>query len=146
MIISHSSHFIFIKTRKTAGISLEIALSRCCDPGDVIMYLGGNLGEESLRREEVGQPQVNREKSVWQYRALREVRRRIKVGRKAARFTPHATATEVRKFVGESTWDSYLSFSIECNPWDRAMSRYWWQKYRIEKRGRSIPGLGEYLR
>lgn len=146
MIISHSSRFIFIKTRKTAGSSLEIALSRFCDPGDVITPLGESLGEESLRAAEGGQPPVNWEKPWWRYRTLREIRRRIKYGRRAARFTPHATVREVRKFVGKVTWDSYLSLSIERNPWDRALSRYWWQKYRMEKRGRSIPELGEYLR
>lgn len=146
MIISHRRRFIFIKTRKTAGSSLEIALSRFCDPGDVITPLGESLGEESLRAEEGGQPPVNWEKSIWQYRTFREIRRRIKYGRKASRFTPHATVREVRPFVGEAIWNDYLSFSIERNPWDRAMSRYWWQKYRMERRGRSIPELGEYLR
>ncbi len=146
MIVSHSRRFVFIKTRKTAGSSLEIALSRFCDSGDVITPLGDGLGEESLRQEVGGQPPVNWEKPIWRYRTWREFRRRIKYGHKAALFTPHATVEDVHSFVGESTWRSYLSFSIERNPWDRALSRWWWQKYRIEKKGRSIPGIGEYLR
>lgn len=36
MIVSHRHRFIFIKTRKTAGTSLEIFLSGLCGPDDVL--------------------------------------------------------------------------------------------------------------
>ena len=36
MIASHAHRFIFLKTRKTAGTSVEIALSKACGPDDVI--------------------------------------------------------------------------------------------------------------
>ena len=36
MIISHKHKFIFVKTRKTAGTSLEIGLSEHCGAQDVI--------------------------------------------------------------------------------------------------------------
>ena len=36
MIISHKHKFIFIKTRKTAGTSIELFLSRFCGPEDII--------------------------------------------------------------------------------------------------------------
>ncbi len=36
VIVSHEHGFIFMKTRKTAGTSVEIALSRICGPDDVI--------------------------------------------------------------------------------------------------------------
>lgn len=37
MIVSHSKRFIFIKTRKTAGSSLQKALGYACAPGDVLI-------------------------------------------------------------------------------------------------------------
>ena len=36
MIISHKHKFIFIKTVKTAGTSIDIALSKICEPQDII--------------------------------------------------------------------------------------------------------------
>ena len=39
MIINHQHRFIFIKVQKTAGTSVEIALSQFCGPTDVITPL-----------------------------------------------------------------------------------------------------------
>ncbi len=36
MIVSHKHKFIFIKTRKTAGTSVEIALSKICGKNDIL--------------------------------------------------------------------------------------------------------------
>lgn len=36
MIISHKYKFIFIKNGKTAGTSIEVFLSRICDPSDIV--------------------------------------------------------------------------------------------------------------
>ena len=36
MIVSHRHKFIFLKTRKTAGTSIEIGLSKYCGAGDII--------------------------------------------------------------------------------------------------------------
>ena len=36
VIISHAHRFVFIKTRKTAGTSIEIELSKRCGPDDII--------------------------------------------------------------------------------------------------------------
>src|SRR4026208_1557900 len=39
MIVSHTDKFIFLKTKKTAGTSIELALSELCGSDDVITPL-----------------------------------------------------------------------------------------------------------
>ena len=51
MIINHKYKFIFIKTRKTAGTSIEIALSQFCDANDVITPI---TGQDECKRQELG--------------------------------------------------------------------------------------------
>ena len=47
MIVSHRHRYIFVRTRKTAGTSVEIALSKFCGPDDVIT----RDADDALRRE-----------------------------------------------------------------------------------------------
>lgn len=49
MIISHKYKFIFLKTKKTAGTSFEIALSRYLGEDDVVTPISPEC--EALRQE-----------------------------------------------------------------------------------------------
>jgi len=49
MIISHEHKFIFIKTNKTAGTSIEIALSKYCGSNDIITPISDE--DEEIRRQ-----------------------------------------------------------------------------------------------
>ncbi len=50
MIVSHSHKFIFLKSYKTAGTSIEAALSKYCSGDDIITP----LGDYSFNRDENG--------------------------------------------------------------------------------------------
>ena len=48
MIISHKYKFIFLKTKKTAGTSIEISLSRYCGNNDIITPI--SIRDEAIRK------------------------------------------------------------------------------------------------
>jgi hypothetical protein len=49
MIINHEYKFIFLKTRKTAGTSLEISLSTCSGDKDIVTSIVDS--DETIRKE-----------------------------------------------------------------------------------------------
>lgn len=121
MIISHRHKFIFIKTKKTAGTSLEIALSEFCGPEDVMTPLDP---EDHLILRERGFPgPQNYRVPLRRYHArdwARLLIRRIP----ALPFINHQPATHIRKYVRRSVWQTYFKFCVERNPWDKALSAW----------------------
>ncbi len=122
MILSHKYRFIFLKTRKTAGTSIEISLSRYCGRRDVLTPLW--CEDEALRRDLGLRPQ-NYGPSLREY-SLRDLLRLLLKGRPKAglRFYNHMTAREIRQLVGERTWGSYFKFCFERDPWDKVLSQF----------------------
>ncbi len=146
MILNHAYGFLFIKTRKTGGSSVEVGLSRVCSERDIVTPLAEKRGEEQLRHAEGGHPPTGWAKPVLAHQGLKEWRRLLLKGQRAPKFRSHATAQELTSLLDESTWRRFFKFAIERNPWDRAVSRYWWQKYRREQRGkRGFPPMLEYF-
>ena len=125
MIISHKYQFIFLKTAKTAGTSVEIALSRFCGPNDIITPVSP---EDELKRQAAGgiAPQ-NYLVSPLRYTPL-EWWKKLTRGKPALRFYNHIPARKVKRRIGSDIWDRYYKFCVERNPWDRVISHYYWQQ------------------
>jgi hypothetical protein len=133
MIISHQHKVIFLKTRRTAGTSIEIALSRFCGDRDVIAPIDPN---ERFRKE-------------LSHRGSQNIRvaspkRGPKDGRprKGIDYYNHILARRVRALIGTGVWDEYYKFCFEQNAWDKAISLYFWLTRRRDPR----PTLLEFLR
>lgn len=103
MIISHSHRYIFIKSEKTAGTSVEAALSQHCSDKDMVTP----LGDYWFNRDERGQ---------WVHSAMN-----------AEGFFQHDPAAEVKRKLPADVWKHYFKFSITRNPWDRVVSDFSWQ-------------------
>jgi len=124
MIVSHKHKFIFLKTSKTAGTSVEIALSKFCGPDDIITPVSSR---DEKTRKELGYPgPQNHTSSLWGY-LLVDIIKMIGKRRKKIRFYNHIPARKVKAYVGKEVWDSYYKFCIERNPWDRMVSFYYWR-------------------
>jgi len=120
MIISHKHKFIFIKTRKTAGTSLEISLSTICGPNDVITAIDDD--DEKARRELGGRGPQNF-KLPMSAHSLGEVAGML-FGKSRKQFYNHMAAQEIKELMHTGQWDSYYKFCFERNPWDKVLSQY----------------------
>lgn len=122
MIVSHRHRFIFLKTKKTAGTSVEIALSRICGPEDVVTGFG--VVDEKIRSGVGGVTRQNNtapplEAPVFQ----------------------HSGARRCRRAVGAEVFENYFRFVVERNPWDTVVSLYFWLN-----RNREVFTFDELLR
>jgi len=103
LIISHAHKYIFLKSLKTAGTSVEAALSKYCESQDMVTP----LEDYWFNRDERGE---------WVHSSMN-----------SEGFFQHDSASEVRRKVGPEIWSSYFKFSIARNPWDRVVSLFSWE-------------------
>lgn len=137
MIINHQYKFIYLKTRKTASTSLEIALSKFCGPLDIITQISEK--DEIIRRES-GYPGPQNDKIDYKYYSLQDWRKWL-FSRKAKKIYNHIPAAEVQRYIPRRIWEDYFIFTFVRNPYDKAISRYYWDLSRMNK----TPEINEYL-
>ncbi|MCF2906666.1 hypothetical protein L0666_16855 [Octadecabacter sp. CECT 8868] len=142
MILSHSLRLIFLKTRKVAGTSLEIALSAHCEDDDVITPFGGRhtweQADEDARQAFAGRGAQNYEVPESK---LRKLARRLRGKHAERNFWEHMSATDVRTRIAPAIWDEYCKVSIVRNPYDFAVSNYYW----FSKTGRTDLSFTDFL-
>ena len=104
MLISHRHEFIYTKTIKTAGTSVESYFENCCMPE-------GQWTFSHEREEYVG------ESGIIGYRGS---------GAKNAnaKWYNHMPAEEIKALIGDQGWDSYFKFCVVRNPFDKLISGF----------------------
>ena len=122
MILSHKHRFIFLKTKKTAGTSIEIGLSELCGDDDVITPL--TKTDERLRSGKRG-AQNWRQHGWWNSPRPFRQRRMFKTAAQDYGFYNHMTAAAAKALINDDDiWRSYFKFAFDRNPWDRQVSYY----------------------
>jgi Sulfotransferase family len=130
VLVSHRARFVYMKTRKTAGTTVEMYFERFCVPD------GCFAGTEAVAQtvSEVGivgsRRSGKRGTDVWQN---------------------HMPAKRVRELVGAETWARYLKFTTVRNPYAVVLSSFFWKTDRpypegaaaLERTGRAF---GDYVR
>lgn len=120
MILSHQHKFLFLKTHKTAGTSIEIFLSQFCGPADIITEVSPE--DERLRRR-LGYPGPQNHLESDQGRP---------------RFRAHVTFAQLlarlkTEGVGIEFLSDYFKFCFERNPFDKLVSSYFYQRHRAAR-------------
>jgi len=121
MLLSHKYKFIFIKTQKTAGTSIEISLSRYCGPDDIITPLNP---EDEIIREKLNIFPKNYLVSLTKYRG-KEWLRWLRGWR--LKYWDHMPAKHIKRFIGDDIYNNYYKFCFERNPWDKTISYFYWE-------------------
>ena len=139
MLISHRHRFIFLKTQKTAGTAIEIALRAVLGPDDVITPISRE--DERLNRR-LGHPGPRHFRAPLRDYDSADLWRLLSRARLKKRFYNHIPAARVKELLPAAIWQSYLKISVERNPFDKAISSYYW---RTRRQREPLP-IDQYLR
>ena len=122
MIVSNSKKFIFLKTRKTAGSSIQVALSTLLDSSQDIIT-GSNMKDNILNESS---------SAGWNMENF---------------FTnhPHPPIDKVKKWSRDK-WKDYFKFAFIRNPFDIVISRYFWDVKGKGKKATSIEGFQTWVK
>ncbi|WP_166638701.1 sulfotransferase family 2 domain-containing protein [Paraglaciecola marina] len=105
--MSHRKKFIFVKTSKTAGTSVESYFEKYC-------LAEGSWEEQHDRDQHISSFGLVGGRGSGKHDILHS----------------HMPASSIRKLVTNEQWDEYFKFSVIRNPFDRLVSRYFFKKYK----------------
>lgn len=108
MIVSHKHRFVFVKTRKTGGSSIEHALSEFCGGGDVLTPLPPEVKIPYLPRNYVVNGQM---------------------------LDPHLSGEKILEAFPDTK--DYTWFTVERHPYTKMISAYYYLKNSIANNPRA---------
>lgn len=118
MLISHRNRFIYTKTAKTGGTSVESYFEPCCLPD-------GEWVQSHARDEYISSTGI--------------------IGYRGPQLPPgciwwnHMSASAIKEQIGADIWERYFKFCVIRNPYDKAVSSfYFFKKQNPTEFGRYI--------
>lgn len=108
MLVSHRKKFIYLKTRKTGGTSVEVALEPYARPE-------GDVPDVDDTKTEM----IESEAGIVGARAR---------GAKRSRYYNHMSAAMLAEMLPADVWSGYAKICNVRNPWDKVVSKYHWAR------------------
>ena len=108
MLISHRHRFVFLKTRKTAGTSVEMALQPFCLPDaapPVPEWTQAIVSDEGIVGSRIAAPERSEESRRW---------------------FNHMGATQIAQQMGHALFEDYLKVATVRDPFERTVSLFHW--------------------
>lgn len=145
MIVSFTHEFVFVKTRKTAGTSVEIVLSAWLGEADIASPI--TPADELLRRDYGGRPRNFAEDPAEEAALLAAIAggdpaavAAVMAGRRW-RFRNHFPASRIRAALPRDFWVRAFKFAVERHPYDKALS---FARYKHQATGGDV-GFADFL-
>jgi len=105
-LVSYKKKFIYIKNAKVAGTSIEAYFDKYCIP---------------LEKDYKQNHSVSYKESKY---GIRTGRLRVDI----APLINHSSAIDIKKYIGDNKFNSYLKFCVIRNPYDKMVSYYFFLK------------------
>lgn len=115
MLVSHEKKFIYLKTIKTAGTSIEVALQKYCAPAGKFAEI--TSGAVETRMGIIGARGTGVKKFKW---------------------FNHMSAEQVRAQLPGEVWDGYRKICNIRNPWDKTVSFFHFQFREVKTEGPEV--------
>lgn len=103
MLVSHRYKFIYTKTVKTAGTSVESFFERFCMPD--------GMWKQVHERDEYESPA-----GIIGFRG--------KNAPQNTKWYNHMSAEEIRRILGDNIWNAYFKFCVVRNPYEKCISAF----------------------
>ncbi|WP_177228164.1 sulfotransferase family 2 domain-containing protein [Hyphomicrobium facile] len=129
MIVSHRHKFIFVKTGKTGGSSVEMQLSLFCGPEDIVtpgMEAKDPKYAQFLESRRPRNLRIPLHRAAYVSLPIPPFVPLEKHHRPRVTFYDHMPAFRIQRGLPKKIWNEYFKFTVVRNPYDRAISQYFW--------------------
>lgn len=130
MLISHKKGFIYFKTKKTAGTTVEIFFEKECVSPE--MYIASHQTEQKITDYGIIglRGELKRYKRILPFLQKKIFNREICNQYFKHTWYNHMPASDIKFYIGDEKFNKYFKFCVIRNPFDKIVSWWWWHMFK----------------